>query len=70
MPFPLFNNHNARKKKTTMKQIIIKRAKFTDIFIKGRSEDPNTACRKVLTIYKIGFPSETVRQNSGRRSME
>ena len=58
------------KKNTTMKQIIIKRAKLTDIFIKGRSEDPNTACRKVLTIYKIGFRSETVRQNSGRRSME
>ena len=58
------------KKNTTMKQIIIKRAKFTDIFIKGRSEDPKTACRKVLTIYKIGFPSETERQNSGNRSME
>ena len=58
------------KKNTTMKQIIIKRAKLTDIFIKGRSEDPNTACRKVLTIYKIGFPSETERQNSGNRSME
>ena len=58
------------KKNTRMKQIIIKRAKFTDIFIKGRSEDPKTACRKVLTIYKIGLPRETVRQNSGKRSME
>ena len=53
-----------------MKQIIIKRAKLTDIFIKGRSEDPKTACLKVLTIYKIGFPSETERQNSGNRSIE
>ena len=70
MPFPLFNSHKARKKRRIIKKTIINNAKWMVIFIEARSEEPNTASRKALTIYKIGFPKETVRQNSGRRFIE